>query len=372
VYATIVDSGQIHSNLTGRFPKTPAKGNKYALVLYYYDTNNIPTNPMKNRGDQEMVRAYNKLVQELIDHGFKPRLQRLDIECSKLLGSLLNQHDIQFQLAPVHMHRRNAAEKAIQTFKNHMVAGLCSVDPNFPLRLWDRLLPQATITINLMRQYRLIPKLSAYAQLYGHYDYNQVPMAPPGTRIIAHENPKQRSSWDPHGVDGWYLVPTTDHYRCYRVHINKTKSDRIVDTLESFAAKVDMPRTVSKDMATISAQELNHALLHPAPSAPFSSIGGAQLQALRQLATIFDAALPHASTDTSGPVPSTATSEAPSPRFHSPRHADPVHPATPTAVHDALFPTCSISEGGPQSGPISEGSPVSGPIFEGEPQSEPT
>jgi hypothetical protein len=232
VYATIVNSGQIHSDLTGRFPTTSAKGNTYdVLVLYDYDTNNFLTEPMKIRGDQEMVRAYNKLIQELVDHGFKPRLQRLDNECSSDLRSLRNQHDIQFQLAPPHMHRRNAAERAIQTFKNHFIAGLCSVDPNFPLRLWDRLLPQATITLNLLCQSRIHQKVSAYAQLNGHYDFNQAPMAPPDTRIISHENPQQRASWDPHGVDGWYLGPAPDHYRCYRVHINKTNVCKLNRTL---------------------------------------------------------------------------------------------------------------------------------------------
>jgi hypothetical protein len=64
------------------------------------------------------------------------------------------------------MHRRNAAERAIQTLKIHSITGLCSVDPNSPLQLWDRLLPQATITLNLMRQSCINPKVSAYAQLY--------------------------------------------------------------------------------------------------------------------------------------------------------------------------------------------------------------
>jgi hypothetical protein len=142
---------------------------------------------MKNRGDKEMVRAYNKIVQELIDHGFKPYLQCMDNERPQALRSLLNQHDIQFQLAPPHMHLRNAAERAIQTFKNHFIAGLCSVHLNFPLRLWDCLLPQATITLNIMRQSHLNPKVSGYAQLCGHYDFNKAPMSPLGTRIIAHE-----------------------------------------------------------------------------------------------------------------------------------------------------------------------------------------
>jgi hypothetical protein len=92
---------------------TSAKRKTYMLVLYDYDTNNDLTEPMKSRGDQEMVRAYNKLIQELVDHGFKPRLKRLNNECSSALRSLLNQHDIQLQLAPPHMHHRNAAEQAI-------------------------------------------------------------------------------------------------------------------------------------------------------------------------------------------------------------------------------------------------------------------
>jgi hypothetical protein len=193
------------------------------LVLYDYDTNNFLTEPVTSQRDQEMVRAYNKLIQELVDHGFKPILQLLDKKYSSALRSLLNHHDIQFQLAPPHIHRRNAAERAIQTFKNNFIAGLCSVDPTFPLCLCDRLLPQATINLNLLRQSRINPKVSAYAQLYGHYDFNQAPMAPPGTRVVAHEKPQQRANWDPHGVDGWYLGPASDHYR------NITSSQNILD-----------------------------------------------------------------------------------------------------------------------------------------------
>jgi hypothetical protein len=74
-------------------------------------------------------------------------------------------------------------------------------------------------------------------------------------------------------------------------------------------------------MAIIAAQELTHALLHPAPAATFSSIGGAQLQALRQLEMIFDAALTYASTGTDVPVPSNITNVAPSTGCHSPSHA---------------------------------------------------
>jgi hypothetical protein len=59
-------------------------------------------------------------------------------------------------------------------------------------------------------------------------------MAPPGTRVIAHDQPDQRSSWDPHGLDGYYLGPALDHYRCYQVHITETKGTQIVDTVKFF------------------------------------------------------------------------------------------------------------------------------------------
>jgi hypothetical protein len=41
-----------------------------------------------------------------------------------------------------------------------------------------------------------------------------------------------------------------------------------------------MPNTSSKDLASIAALELSNALQNPAPAAPFSHIGTAQLQAL--------------------------------------------------------------------------------------------
>jgi hypothetical protein len=85
--------------------------------------------------------------------------------------------------------------------------------------------------------------MSAYAQLNGHFDFNRTPLDPPGTRIIAHDKPYQRASWYPHGVDGYYLGPALDHYRCYQVHITKTKGTRIVDTIESPPAKLAMPST---------------------------------------------------------------------------------------------------------------------------------
>jgi hypothetical protein len=166
----------------------------------------------------------------------------LDNQASFALGNYLKKQGIDYQPAPPHIHRRNNSERAIQTFKDHFIEGLCSVDPNFSLKLWDKLLPQATITLNLLKKSRINPRMSTYAQLNGHFDFNRTPMAPPVTRIIAHEKPDQRASWKPHGFDGYYLGPALAHYRYYQVHITKTKETRIVDTVQFPPSKIAMPQ----------------------------------------------------------------------------------------------------------------------------------
>jgi len=78
------------------------------------------------------------------------------------------------------------------------------------------------------------PRLLAWSQVHGTFDFNRTPLAPPGTRVLVHEKPSLRGTWSPHAVDGWYLGPATLHYRCYRVWILETTSERIADTVVWF------------------------------------------------------------------------------------------------------------------------------------------
>ena len=102
-----------------------------------------------------------------------------------------------YQLVRPHNHRVLAAERCIRTFKNHFIAGLASTDPKFPFYLWDHLLKQAEITLNLMRNSRQNPQLSAYTHMYGIFDFNKTPIAPPGTKSVIFEDPDTRASWGP-------------------------------------------------------------------------------------------------------------------------------------------------------------------------------
>jgi hypothetical protein len=157
VYAVVVDQGQLYTYLTGKFPVRSSKGNSYVMVCYIYDCNYIKVVPMKSRSASEWIKAYDSIHQELTVKGLKPKLQTLDNEASSALKNFFTVNDIAYQLVPPHCQRRNAAERAIRTFTEHFVAGFSSVDPSFPMHLWDRLSPQAEITLNLLRTSRLHP-----------------------------------------------------------------------------------------------------------------------------------------------------------------------------------------------------------------------
>jgi len=79
-------------------------------------------------------------------------------------GRLLEPHD----------HRVNAAERAIQTFKHHFIVGLATVDANFPIQLWDEFLPQAQMTLNMLRTSRQKSNKTAYEELQGTFDFKKV------------------------------------------------------------------------------------------------------------------------------------------------------------------------------------------------------
>jgi hypothetical protein len=149
------------------------------MVCYVFDYNYIKVVPMKSRSTSEWVRGYDLIHQELTAKGFKPKLQTLDNEASTALKNFFTTNDVEYQLVLPHFHRRNAAERAIHNFKEHFVAGLVSVDPDFTLHLWDRLLPQAELTLNQLRTSRQHPQLSAAAHFHGMVDYKKTAFAPP-------------------------------------------------------------------------------------------------------------------------------------------------------------------------------------------------
>jgi hypothetical protein len=298
IYAAMINAGKIYTDQTGRFHTIYSKGNTYIMVLYEYDGNTILAEPIKNRTAPELLRAFQVMEKKLTARGLQTKLRRLNNEASQLLKSYLYDKIIAFQLVLPYSHRRNEAERAIRSFKDHLIAGICSTYKAFPMHLLGRLLPQEVITLNMLRISKIHPKLSASTHIDGQYDHNRAPMSPPGTRIIAHETPNRRRTWAPHGQDGWYIGPALEHYRCYTVYISNRISERVVETVDYPPTDVPLPFPSSKELATQAVKQLTHASLIPKPAGPFCQVGDEQMLALQQLAAIFEGALPARKKDT--------------------------------------------------------------------------
>eukprot|EP00957_Ditylum_brightwellii_P103618 7894225-Ditylum_brightwellii.AAC.1 len=50
--------GRIYSDQTGAFPKISNRGNRYVMVFYVYDANQIQGIPIKNRTTAEFQHVY--------------------------------------------------------------------------------------------------------------------------------------------------------------------------------------------------------------------------------------------------------------------------------------------------------------------------
>lgn len=250
------------------------------IVLYDYDSNAILVEPLRDRTGPNLQQGIQKCYEQLDHCGLSPKLHILDGEISDAVKAYLRKKGTQFQLTPPGMHRINAAERAIRTWKNHFISGLCTVDPKFPLTQWPELIPQGVITLNIVRPCRVNPSLSAYHYVWGAYDFNKTPLAPPGTKIVAHNKLDRRGSWAPHGEEGWYVGPAMDHYRCWRCYIPSTNGYRVSDTVRFFPA-TPVPTITPADTVRRAAKELTRALQNPTAFIPHPNSNDAALDAFR-------------------------------------------------------------------------------------------
>jgi hypothetical protein len=58
IFIKMYNGGKMHSNQTGCFPATSSKGNQYIMVLVEVDGNYIDAEPMKNKSEGSIIKAY--------------------------------------------------------------------------------------------------------------------------------------------------------------------------------------------------------------------------------------------------------------------------------------------------------------------------
>lgn len=105
-----------------------------------------------------------------------------------------------------------------------------------------------------MRTSHRNPKLSAFEDLEGQFNYNKTPLAPPGCKVLVHEKKQQITTWGARAIYGWYIGPELKHYRCSKVFISSTRSERVTDTVQFFPSTSSLP-ALTQDEALIHATE---------------------------------------------------------------------------------------------------------------------
>jgi hypothetical protein len=133
-------------------------------------------------------------------------ISKFDNELSaKFKSTFEDMWKVQYQLIPPNVHCCNAAKRAIQTFKPHFLAITAGLPPVFTCYLWDLLLPQTKVTLNLLCQSSITPSMSAWAHFHGPFNYNATPLLPLGCPVIIHNKPATCRTWDFRSSDRFYL-----------------------------------------------------------------------------------------------------------------------------------------------------------------------
>ena len=227
----VASSTELSGDLTGRLPSISRKGNTKVLIGYSENGRFIKSVPMKGDSSDDLIKAYDHLITFFRTKGKVHRIINLDNQTSADLQTYFNKvAKVHYRYVPPGNHRTNHAERDIRTWKNHYTSVIAGVDPSFPKDMWDELLDQVDLTLNVLRSSG-VNNESAWDHTCGAYDYTRNPIGPAGAKVLVYESPLLRKSFDDHGVEGFYLGPAWNHYRCFRVYIPSTGQLRISDTL---------------------------------------------------------------------------------------------------------------------------------------------
>jgi hypothetical protein len=214
----------------------------------------------------------------LAARGLLVDLQIVDNEASVAYKEAITfKWNAKFQLVPPDMHCQNWSERTICTFKDHFLAIQAGVDSAFPPYLWDLLLLQAELTLNLIHQAMLNPRISMWELFEG------TPLGSVGCRIFIHAKLATRQCWDFLAKPGFYIGPALDSYRCFKLVKTNTKSQVISDIVKFCHLYLSVPVPSAEDKIINGLQVVAGTIRGaPPPTSVF------QLEAITVLQEIFE------------------------------------------------------------------------------------
>jgi len=120
--------GVMYNDCTGNFPFMSLDGSVCFLIMYHYEANAIFAIPIAGLDDVTIFEAYKTKFDELTAKGLRVKLNIMDNQATKHIKKFLTEEQCKLQLVEPHKHRMNAAERAIQTWKDAFIAALATTD----------------------------------------------------------------------------------------------------------------------------------------------------------------------------------------------------------------------------------------------------
>ena len=113
----------MYTDATEALPARSMDANQHYFIAYDYDTNYIFAEPIPNVTDETIIKTFQSIYKTLVAKGHKPLLNITDNQATKPLKTILKEKKCKWQFVEPSNHQVNAAERAIQTFKNHFIIG---------------------------------------------------------------------------------------------------------------------------------------------------------------------------------------------------------------------------------------------------------
>ncbi len=143
-FGTFADknTGVVYNDCTGNFLFMSLDGSVCFFVMYHYKTNAIFAMPIPGLDTENILNAYKKNFEYLIRKGYTPKINVMDNQATKAIKSYLTPQQCRLQLVEPDNHRVNAAERAIQTFKNLFIVPSAPLMWTFPSNFGTSLPPK--------------------------------------------------------------------------------------------------------------------------------------------------------------------------------------------------------------------------------------
>eukprot|EP00804_Cyclotella_cryptica_P002702 CCRYP_009617-RA/>CCRYP_009617-RA protein AED:0.39 eAED:0.39 QI:0/0/0/1/1/1/2/0/572 len=247
------------------------------MILYHVASNSIWVEPTKNRTEGELILARLEPSLRMKACNITPQHQVLDNEISAAYREAITTSAMTYQLVPPDDHRRNIAKRPSKHGKIILCLRSAALQTTSPPPMVST--HPTNGELNLLRQSNNNPKISSYAHLYGHHDYNSQPFVPIGMEALVHDKPHRRKSFAQHCTKG----NLTEHYRCWTVWTPVSQSTRISATVFFKHKYITNPTVTPADAIVAATANLAHVLMSNTTAAHLNTTQLADLTRLHKI-----------------------------------------------------------------------------------------